>query len=401
VLGVITLVLLESRLRVTYRTELSGCAHENGTGGGSSVFRWADRIGIPVRLLDSPVWEASRALASPTGNCILTIGDGSWSPTGENLDKTSWVITREWIARGNTLIIVTSEPQALPADLKQDLIPASISEVDEHHGFLDRGRVESRPEANPAPVTTGGTMEVEANGPRWIVSKSPAATPATTAKNAPKSTPESEVATWQLAADARGGVLFRIPVGQGAVYVLLDSIAWTNSGLDQGDNARVLAGVLDREVRAGGVLAFDEYRHGHGRAESFLVYLANLPGSTALFWLALSWAALYYYGRNVRLKPVEAFLERERRTAQEYIDAVAQLYERARAAPLVVEAVARRLRQLSRSAAQSLPEVDALLQTADDYVKKAERPVSPTAGIVLVKQLIQLRKKIYGTRAAS
>ena len=118
-------------------------------------------------------------------------------------------------------------------------------------------------------------------------------------------------------------------------------------------------------------------------------------------WLGVVWAILYYYGRNVRLKPVEAYVERERRTAQEYIDAVAQLYERARAAPLVVEAVARRLRQLSRSAAECPPSVAALLQTAEDYVKQGGAAGSPAAAIGLVKQLIQLRKKIYGTRAAS
>ena len=135
----------------------------------------------------------------------------------------------------------------------------------------------------------------------------------------------------------------------------------------------MLAEILGREIR-GGVLAFDEYRHGHGRAESFLTYLLNLPGSSAFMWLAAIWALLYFYGRNVRLKPVEAYVERERRTAQEYIDAVAQLYERARAAPLVVEAVARRLRQLSRSAAERPPAVDALLRSAEDYVKAGGAP---------------------------
>ncbi len=364
------------------------------------MYRWADRIGIPVRLLNAPVWEATQSLAAPAGNCILTMGDDSWSPTGEDLDKTSWVITHEWVARGNTLIVVTSDPVRLPAELKQDLIPATITEVAEHHSIFDRGPVENRPETMQAPVTSGGALEVEAKGPRWVVNSSPKAGPGGTLTNTPKSARESDPATWQLAADLRGGVLFRIPVGRGAVYVLLDDFAWTNAGLDQGDNARVLAGVLNRELR-GGVLALDEYRHGHGRAESFLVYLVNLPGSSAVFWLSLVWAALYYYGRNVRLKPVEAFVDRERRTAQEYIDAVAQLYERARAAPLVVEAVARRLRQLSRSGAQSPPSVDELLQTAEDYVKKAERPAAPKAGIFLVQQLIQLRKKIYGTRAAS
>ncbi len=109
---------------------------------------------------------------------------------------------------------------------------------------------------------------------------------------------------------------------------MLDDFAWTNTGLDQPDNARVLADVLNREIR-GGVLAIDEYRHGHGRAESFLTYLLSLPGSSAVMWLALIWAFLFFYGRNIRLRPVEAYVQTERRTAQESIDAVAQLYERA------------------------------------------------------------------------
>ena len=99
-----------------------------------------------------------------------------------------------------------------------------------------------------------------------------------------------------------------------------------------------------------------------------------------------------------RSKPYE---ERERRTAQEYIDAVAQLYERARAAPLVVEAVARRLRQVSRSSAEHPASVEALLRRAEDYAQAEERPASPTAAIHLVNELIQLRKRIYGTRTVS
>ena len=162
----------------------------------------------------------------------------------------------------------------------------------------------------------------------------------------------------------------------------------------------MLAAILGREIR-GGELAIDEYRHGHGRTESFLTYLLYLPGSSAIMWLAAIWALLYFYGRNVRLRPVEAYVERERRTAQELINAVAQLYERARAAPLVVEAVARRLRQISRSSAEHPPAVEELLRRAEDYTKAQERPASPTAAIHLVNELIQLRKRIYGTRTVS
>ncbi len=372
------------------------------------MVRWAGRIGIPVQLLEVPIWEASQGLRESAGNCVLTMGDGSWSPVGEDLEPAGWQSTRDWLSRGNTLIVVTTAPDALPRSLRQDLIPSTLREAAaestslaaESASLIGQRAVDSRPETTQAPVTTGGILTVDMKGPRWITAPTPAPGPVASRATPPPVAQDTDPTPWQLAGDQRGGVLYRIPVGHGTVYVLLDDFAWTNTGLDHGDNARVLAQLLGREIR-GGVLALDEYRHGHGRAESFLTYLLNLPGSSALIWLAAIWAMLYLYGRNVRLKPVEAYVERERRTAQEYIDAVAQLYERARAAPLVVEAVARRLRQLSRSRAEHSPAVAELLQRAEDYTKAEERPASPTAAIHLVQQLIQLRKRIYGTRTVS
>ena len=298
------------------------------------------------------------------------------------------------------LFIVTSRPESLPTELKGDLSVDAVHQSDEIRTFFEAS-VESRPETSRASVKGGGAMTVVTKGPRWIKKPGPGVAPGATATKAGALATESETASGQLATDQRGGVLFRIPIGRGAVYVLLDEYAWTNGGLDQGDNALVLAGLLESELQKAGVLAFDEYRHGHGRAESFLVFLVNLPGAKGLFWLSCIWLLLYYYGRNVRLKPVEVYVERQRRTAQEYIDAVAGIYERARAAPLVVLAVARRLRQVSRSSVENSPEVLALLETAQEYVDRAERPAAPTVAIGLVKQLIQVRKRNYGTRAAS
>jgi hypothetical protein len=395
------LAFVGSRLRDSYRTPLTGCARDDGTGGASGVFRWADQIGIPVRLLDVPIWEASQSLGERAGNCVLTMGNGSWSPTGEDLEPANWQSTRDWLSRGNTLIVVTTAPGSLPRALRQDLITSTFSETAaEPASFLGQESVDNRPETTKAPVTSGGILTIESQGPRWRVSSTRKPGPGAPETNPSPLAHDTDPARWQLAGDRRGGVLFRIPVGQGAVYVLLDEFAWTNAGLDQGGNARVLAELLGREIR-GGVLAFDEYRHGHGRTESFLTYLLNLPGSSALMWLAAIWALLYFHGRNVRLKPVEPYVERERRTAQEYIDAVAQLYERARAAPLVVEAVARRLRQVSRSSAEQSHSVEVLLRSAENYTKSVERPASPIAAIHLVTELIQLRKRIYGTRTVS
>jgi hypothetical protein len=393
-------VLFGSRLRVSYRTPLTGCMRDNGTGGASGLARWADRIGIPVRSLEVPVSEASEALPQPAGNCVLTMGNGPWSPAGDALDPVSWRNAHDWLARGNALIIVTTAPQDLPKTLRQDLVPANIVETTTEPGpSFSEPTVDSRPETTAVPVTVGGDLAVETKGPRWSVPKAEGAAP--DPKAPAPSAPGKDPARWLMAADGRGGVLYRIPVGRGAVYVLLDEFAWTNAGLDHGDNARVLAGILHREEVRGGVLAFDEYRHGHGRTESFLAYVLNLPGSSALMAMAAIWGLLCYYGGNVRLRPVEPYVERERRTAQEYIDAVAQLYERARAAPLVVGAVARRLRQVARSSAERQPAVETSLQRAEHYAQGEDRPASPTAAIRIVNELVQLRKRIYGTRTVS
>src|SRR5208337_579578 len=226
-LGVVILAYSGSRLRVSYRTPLSGCARDHGTGGASGVFRWADRIGIPVRLLEVPIWEASQALREPAGNCVLTMGDVSWSPTGEELEPANWQSTRDWLSRGNTLIVVTTAPDALPHALRQDLIPSTLREAAaesasvaaESASFISQRFVDSRPETTQAPVTTGGILTVDMNGPRWIAAPTPGPGPVAPRTAPPPIAQDTDPARWQLAGDQRGGVLFRIPVGHGAVYV--------------------------------------------------------------------------------------------------------------------------------------------------------------------------------------
>jgi hypothetical protein len=405
-LGVITLAYFGSRLRVSYRTPLSGCARDAGTGGASGIYHWTEQIGIPVKLLAAPIWEAPQQFEAKTGQCLLTTGNGPWAPTGADLDVQKWHTLREWLSLGNTLIVVTSAPRTLPDVLRKDLIASTFEQTGTEAGSTwgEGWATNIQPETARTSISDGGSLTVAMKGPRWTVSapKEKDKGVATATPDASKPKPKSDInpQQWQLAGDAAGGVLFRIPVGNGAIYFLLDSFAWTNTGFDQGDNARVLARILQREV-PDGVLGIDEYRHGHGRRESFLAYLLYLPGSSAVLWLMVIWGVLYLFGRNVRLRPAEQYFEPERRTAQEYIDAVAQLYQRARAAPLVVEAVARRLRQLSRSSAEHPAAVLAILERAQVFSEAAERPAVPTAGIHLVTELIQLRKEIYGTRTLS
>jgi hypothetical protein len=309
------------------------------------------------------------------------MGNGPWSPVEQDLKAEDWQALKGWLTQGNALIVITTSSQSIPGPLRLDLFPSITSTPQEGAATfrLFEPTVDSEPNTTEAHDISNGALTVRADGPRCPLE------------------PPGRRGQW---ADDQAAVMVRAPVGAGAVYLLLDDFAWTNAGFDHGDNAPVLSAVLGREVR-GGVLGMDEYRHGHGRAESFLTYLARFPGSTAVLWIIILWSLLYLYGRNVRLQPAEAYQPIERRTAKEYIDAVAQLHERARAAPLVVEAVSRRWRHLSRGPAALPPSAEALLQRADDYVTKGARPPRPTAALDLVAELVRIRKEQYGSRTLS
>jgi hypothetical protein len=325
------------------------------------------------------------------------------------VENDSWIALNRWLARGNSLIVVTDSLETLPTGFLQNVIgksetqdpnsrslEAKLTKSELRIGDFGSHDVDPNPLTVEIPTTDHGTLTVKAEGPRWASEAGPIEI----------QNPNSKIQ--KMAADQRGAVLVRIPIDQGAAYILQDDFAWTNAGLDHGENAKVLWNLVRQEVH-GGVLGFDEYRHGHGRAESFLTYLWKLPGAPSVLGIVIICGLMYVYGRNVRLQPVEAFEQVERRTAKEYIDAVAGLHERARAAPLAVEAVARRLRHLASRAGETPANLEELLRRTDRYVAEANnptrtselRPASPTSARNIVVEAVRLRKQIYGSRTIS
>jgi hypothetical protein len=147
----------------------------------------------------------------------------------------------------------------------------------------------------------------------------------------------------------------------------------------------------------GGVFAFDEYRHGHGRVESFAAYLMKLPGGSAFFLMALVLGGVYLLGKNVRFGSPETFVQLERRTSREYVEAAAFLNERARAAPLAVESVLRRVRAIGARRGHSGVEMDELLFQAERFIATGARPANPSEVCGFVRRIIALRKKLYGS----
>jgi hypothetical protein len=369
---------------IAYHSPLRACVFDPGTGGGLGLVLWARQLGIPARGLEDPLWEAVQRPEFGQGNCFLTAGDGSFSPWGEELTGEEWAPIKGWIARGNALVIMTTKPLALPKSVLEDVLEStpevslgatdrSKKKLNDEESFFQSAVPDNPPEVTVT-LTGGQSLTVRADGPRW----------------------SKRLDHGESAADSNGVVWFRKEVGEGAIYILLDDFAWTNTGFDHPGNAEALAAVLARELR-GGVFGFDEYRHGHGRVESFSTFLLRLPGAGAFCLIAAVLVGVYFLGRNVRFGPPEPFIVTERRTAREYVEAAAFLNQRARAAPLAVESIVRRIRAISARRGHENPEMQELLRRGEHFVASGARPANPSEVCTLARKLIGLRKKLYGT----
>ena len=128
------------RASISYHSPLRACVFDPGTGGGLGLVLWARHLGIPARGLEDPLWEAVDRAEFRQGNCFLTAGNGSFSPWGEELTQEAWIPIQHWIARGNALILMTTDPSALPKSVIDD-VGGSTSE--------DRPRTTRRSQSRP------------------------------------------------------------------------------------------------------------------------------------------------------------------------------------------------------------------------------------------------------------
>lgn len=373
--------LVGRRLAVQSRSELSCIVEDNRTGGGSGLRDWADRLGYTTHALRAPLHEAGTELRA-VGNVLITAGNDSWSPLGAESSYDDWSGVEAWIRAGNTLIVINSEPKTLPNPITRHFTSELSRETDTGteaptiEPATPSGSALSEEMVELVPTWWGGQLSVDQQGPRL--------------QNLP---PE-----FHLAGSGTATVLASRPWEQGMVYLLLDENAWTNKGFDQADNAATLARILEQRLGPDGVLAFDEYRHGYGRVESFTTLFLSLPGARAFAGMAMVWGLFCLWGTTRRLSPPDEYREVERRTALEYIESVAAMNQRARAAPLVVSAVLERVRYLLRKRGIVNQSADAVFLRAAQLAQAGERPATPKRDIEIVSEILNLKKEFYGTR---
>jgi hypothetical protein len=146
-----------------------------------------------------------------------------------------------------------------------------------------------------------------------------------------------------LFADVGGDVIGVRRLGRGTLIAVSDPGLFSNARLQADGHARLLLNIASTHVGQG-VLLVDEFHHGHGDHGVISRYL----GSTAVPWM-LAQAALAFLAilvaRGTRFGPPVPPVRPARASSLEYVSALADLYQRARARGLAVEALAGSLRR--------------------------------------------------------
>jgi hypothetical protein len=151
---------------------------------------------------------------------------------------------------------------------------------------------------------------------------------------------DSRTATAHIG-DGLGAVLADARLRNGRVVVLTDPYVIANNGIAQGDNLNLALNLL--RDRPEGLIAFDEYHHGHGiylasgRApEGLIAYFRGTPVPWMMAQAGLI-VMLMVYTRGRRFtRPLP--IKRERRTTNlEFISSMANIIRLARATDLAME----------------------------------------------------------------
>ncbi len=131
-----------------------------------------------------------------------------------------------------------------------------------------------------------------------------------------------------IVADASGAVLASYALGRGRIVVLSDPTIFTNRLLERADNARFAVNVLGAGPDT--TVAFDEFVHGYGRAESAWLVLPE-PLRVAIL-IAIGACLVALVGSAIRFVPAAAVPIASDPNSAAYLASLAILLRRGRAA---------------------------------------------------------------------
>ncbi|MEP7284172.1 MAG: DUF4350 domain-containing protein [Chloroflexota bacterium] len=251
--------------------------------GAMALRLWLEGSGFTVKeMLDNPV-------SLNQENAFLVL-----NPL-EHYSSAEALIVRDWVRKGRTLI-VAGEPDAtsdLLAAFNVSLLPLYVN---------------TPSVAESSPVLLAPPVDNARAEPIFAIS-----------------TTRRDVVFHAYSGTTP--VLASFNEGRGTVWVSGVLRPFSNRGLHDSNNARLILNMLSR-VDHQGVLTFDEARHGFGVTRSLQAWLFTTPpGWSILITLVLTMTFLALRGRRFgRAVPLPN--ERLRREPVEYIQAMANLFRR-------------------------------------------------------------------------
>jgi hypothetical protein len=274
-------------------------------------------------------------------------------------DATERDALRAWVRAGGRLVDIGTTPAAGKDDGKGELV------------FIDDTRADRGPLRGPWSAFVAALPD---RGTERLVA----------AKHARVET---------LLADHAGALVVRYRYGRGEVVGIATAALFENRALGRGDAAR-LAYLAARPGRRGGVVAFDEAARNdivekpwyRALGAPVLVALA-LAALAGLLWLAYGIVPL---GPAVRLRAARE------PTSEEFVDAVAALYERARARDHARDALVAD----ARRALEHAPRTAENAALAERVAAAATEPLAADGALIAVAQLARTARENVKTMTA-
>jgi hypothetical protein len=264
--------------------------HSSRAAGAQALFTWTERMGYRAQRLEFRDFALDQA-----DDVLLVLGPTTAITPDQARD------TLEWVTRGGTLVFASEESalfggtNELLDQLDVELAVYSSTTTIDHAIPLQPAL--DAPPVGQAQVRTGRVLLPRRNDYAPLLG-----------------TPDALL-------------VLGIQHGRGYIYLSSTVYPFTNEGLAEEQNARLVLNML-RSAPSGGRIVFDEYHHGYVHPPSAGGALTGTPfGWAGLYIAAAVGMYLLLSGRRFG-RPVPLREEIQRRSSAEYVESMADLFRR-------------------------------------------------------------------------
>lgn len=296
-LGLVAFVILGPAQAPQEPLTSAPTTHSSAEGGALALLRWTSDLGYDARRLQFQAF----ALNEQADALVIL------SPS-QPIELAQAREVLDWVEAGGTLIFADDRTRLFsPANELLAELDVALERYEEG------GDIEHATALQPA-LNMPPLREIAPQTQRVLSTERPDAAPLFGISDS-------------VSGEQKGTVLLGLSHGAGYIYLSSASYPFTNEGLRDERHAALVLNLL-RRVPEGGRILFDEYHHGFYEPPSLLgTIVSNAWGWGLLYALGIGAVYLLLSGRRFG-RPVPLREETRRRSSAEYIESMADLFQR-------------------------------------------------------------------------